>query len=124
MPARSGSRRCVCTVVRSRTPLTLLDAGSPGSLYLAAAVTRLAFYNVTHDDVHGFIGLPAPVAALVWSSALCVTGSRLALAAVLVGAAVAMIAPWRHPRARPAPRLAGLRALAGCVVGLLHFAYP
>ena len=79
-----------------------------GFLYLTSALTRLAFYNVTHDAVRGFIGLPAPVAALMWSSALCFTGSTHALAAVLFGAGAAMIAPWRVPR----PIGAGLLAFA------------
>ena len=61
-------------------------------------MTRLAFFNVSHERVQGFIGLPAPVAALLWSSALCFTNRPIILAGVLAGAGVAMIAPLRIPR--------------------------
>jgi CDP-diacylglycerol---serine O-phosphatidyltransferase len=64
-----------------------------GPAYVACAITRLAFYNVTHGQHAGFIGLPAPVAALIWCTT-AVLDSHLALthAALYVGAA-AMILP-------------------------------
>ena len=42
-----------------------------GGLYLIAAATRLAFYSVEEDNA-GFVGVPAPAAAL-----LCVTSVLL-----------------------------------------------
>ena len=69
-----------------------------GLFYLASALTRLAFYNVTHDAVRGFVGLPVPVAALMWSSTLCFTTKPDVLALVLLATGVAMIAPLRIPR--------------------------
>jgi hypothetical protein len=63
-----------------------------------------------------------PVAALLWSSVLCMTRQPAALALVLLAAAGAMVAPWtiRRPTG---PRLA-VFVLWPLVVGLLHFAYP
>jgi CDP-diacylglycerol---serine O-phosphatidyltransferase len=69
-----------------------------GFFYLTAALTRLAYYNVTHDAVRGFVGIPVPVAALIWSSTLCFTSSPIALALALLATAIAMIAPLRIPR--------------------------
>jgi phosphatidylserine synthase len=39
-------------------------------VYAACAITRLAFYNVAHEETEGFIGLPVPVAALILATAL------------------------------------------------------
>jgi phosphatidylserine synthase len=74
------------------------------AIYACAALTRLAFFNATagipgsdKGDI-GFIGLPAPVAALCWSSAfLAPIDVRLAVA-VAIATAVAMVAPLRIPR--------------------------
>jgi CDP-diacylglycerol--serine O-phosphatidyltransferase len=86
-----------------------------GFLYLFSAVTRLAFYNVTHASVRGFVGLPVPVAALVWSSALCFTSSPTVLATVLVAGAIAMVGPWPIPR----PTGAGLLLFALWPLGVV-----
>jgi CDP-diacylglycerol---serine O-phosphatidyltransferase len=69
-----------------------------GFFYVTSALTRLAFYNVTHEVVPGFVGIPVPIAALIWASTLCFTSSANALASILLIAAVAMIAPLRIPR--------------------------
>src|SRR5688572_31429793 len=42
----------------------LFFAWAAASVYLVAVVTRLAYYNVQKDD-GGFVGVPAPAAALV-----------------------------------------------------------
>jgi CDP-diacylglycerol---serine O-phosphatidyltransferase len=103
-----GVAPVVCTVALAASGAAGALCWAGGFLYLTSAVTRLAFYNVTHDGVDGFIGLPAPVAALVWASALCFTDSSHVLAGVLAGAGVAMVAPWRIPR----PAGAGLLVFA------------
>jgi phosphatidylserine synthase len=117
-----GVAPVICTVIANTGVPSGPALWVAGGLYVASAVTRLAFYNATHMTTPGFIGLPVPVAALVWSSALCVTRQPLALAAVLVVAAAAMVAPWRIAR----PTGAGLAAfvLWPVFVGLVHFAYP
>lgn len=76
--------------------------------FAACAVTRLAFYNVTHESAHGFVGLPVPVAALIWSSVLLLDPGRTAAAFVMLATAAAMVAPLRLPR----PTGAGLAAFA------------
>ena len=74
--------------------------------YAACAMTRLAFYNVTHETAQGFIGLPAPVAALVLATALIFDPGMVTSAAVFVTAAAAMVLPLPVPR----PRGLGLAA--------------
>jgi CDP-diacylglycerol--serine O-phosphatidyltransferase len=71
-----------------------------GSLYSAGAITRLAFFNVNAHAAtpHEFIGIPVPVAALIWSSLLLVHPSTFATVAVLLACAMAMIAPLRISR--------------------------
>jgi len=88
--------------------LLLTDASSPLSrgllwtaacVYAAAAITRLAFFNVKAADPQvGFIGIPVPVAALLWSTALLTHPSTVASAAVIAVAAAGMIAPIRIRR--------------------------
>jgi phosphatidylserine synthase len=66
--------------------------------YTACALTRLGFYNVTEACTRGFIGLPTPVAALLWSSIFLFSpGPALGVSCAL-STAVAMIAPLRIPR--------------------------
>jgi len=66
--------------------------------FAAAAITRLAFYNVTQDIAHGFIGLPVPVAALIWSSVLLMGPGAGVTMLVMLATAAAMVAPVRVPR--------------------------
>ena len=93
-----GVAPVVCTAALAGAPPAIAWCWGTGCLYLGAAVTRLAFFNVSHERVQGFIGLPVPVAALLWSSVLCFTNRPIALAGVLAAAGVAMIAPVRIPR--------------------------
>lgn len=87
-------------------------------LYCLAAITRLGYYNLTHGYGPWFVGLPAPICALVISTSLLWSPRPLATAAILVGCAVAMVAPIRVPRPRPA----GLAAWVGwaMLVLVLH----
>ena len=97
-------------------PLTI---AADAAVYAACGVTRLAAYNVTEDN-SGFIGVPMPVAALVWSSLLLVS-NQAALSAwpfLLLGAA--MVLPVRIPR--PAGARFALFAVWPLAVTLVHAA--
>jgi CDP-diacylglycerol--serine O-phosphatidyltransferase len=89
---------CAMFLMSDATPMlrTLWPAASLA--YVVCALTRLGFYNISHERGAGFVGLPSPAAALIWASAfvLGVTATAAALLAVLVGAA--MIAPIHVPR--------------------------
>jgi CDP-diacylglycerol--serine O-phosphatidyltransferase len=76
--------------------------------FAAGAITRLGYYNVRSGRTPGFIGLPVPVAALIWSSVLLMRPSPGAMAIVFATTAVAMIAPV--PIGRPSGT--GLAAFA------------
>jgi phosphatidylserine synthase len=69
-------------------------------VYAACAITRLASYNV--DAIAGrstgFIGVPAPVAALIWSSALLVHPSAAATTILIAITAASMVLPLRLPK--------------------------
>jgi phosphatidylserine synthase len=67
-------------------------------VFVACAISRLAFFNVTHAHTSGFIGLPAPVAALLWSTVLLLHPGVTASALVFAVAAAAMVLPLRVPR--------------------------
>ena len=67
--------------------------------FVAAAVSRLAYYNVCHDE-SGFVGLPAPVGALVWASCLLADPGPVASAVVFFLIAAAMVLPLVIPRPR------------------------
>ena len=68
--------------------------------YAACAITRLAFYNVTHEQTEGFIGLPAPVAALVLATALVFDPGLATSVALFTTTAAAMVLPLPIPRPR------------------------
>lgn len=86
--------------------------------YAACAITRLAFYNVTHEHIDGFIGLPVPVAALICSTALLLNPRGDAATALFAINAAAMVLPVPIPR----PRGAGLAAFAAwpVIVSVAH----
>jgi CDP-diacylglycerol--serine O-phosphatidyltransferase len=67
-------------------------------VYVACALTRLGFYNISQAETGGFVGLPTPVAALFWSTMFLLNTGPVALALVSVTTAVAMIAPLRIER--------------------------
>ena len=74
--------------------------------YAACAITRLAFYNVTHEQTEGFIGLPVPVAALILTTALAFSPGIATSVALFITTAAAMVLPLPIPR----PRGIGLAA--------------
>ena len=84
-------------------------------LYALAAITRLGYYNLTHENGPWFVGLPAPFCALVVSTSLLWSPHALASALIMVCCAVGMVAPVRVPR----PRKAGLAAFVGWALTLV-----
>jgi len=76
------------------------------SAYAAGIITRLAFFNVTHEERAGFVGVPAPVAALILATALLLDPSGRLTTPLLVATAAATVLPIPIPR----PRGAGLAA--------------
>ena len=87
-------------------------------LYALAAITRLGYYNLTHDNGPWFVGLPAPFCALVISTSLLWSPHALTAALILGCCAVAMVSPVRLPR----PRALGLAVFVGwaLVLVVLH----
>ena len=63
--------------------------------YTGCALTRLAFYNVVNadTDTRGFIGLPTPVAALIWSTMMLMPLDGRVATLTAVTTAFAMVAP-------------------------------
>jgi phosphatidylserine synthase len=84
-------------------------------LYALAAITRLGYYNLTHNNGPWFVGLPAPFCALVISTSLLWSLHPLASELILACCAVAMVVPVRLPR----PRALGLAAFVGWALVLV-----
>lgn len=99
-------------------PLAAAAWWGVGCLFTLAAVTRLGYYNITHDQRPWFVGLPTPVSSLIVATALIATPGMWVAALVLAGCAVAMVAPLRIPR----PRGLGLAAFAAwaLVLAIVH----
>jgi phosphatidylserine synthase len=91
-------------------------------VYAACAITRLASYNVAAlaESSTAFIGVPVPVAALIWSSALLVHPSAAATTILIVITAAAMVAPLRIPK--PTGIGLGLFVMWPLAVAALHAA--
>jgi phosphatidylserine synthase len=108
----------VIVLASDSTPLTrgaILAWWGCAFLYSLAAITRLGYYNLKHGDGPWFVGMPAPLCALVISTSLLSSPRPLAAALILLGCAVAMIAPIRVPR----PRSAGFAAWVGWAILVL-----
>jgi archaetidylserine synthase len=95
-----GAAPPICLSVLSRPPEGMLAVAWWAACFVhgACAITRLGFFNISHDRYDGFIGLPAPVAALVLASGLLGPTPPAVSIVLLLAAAAAMIAPWRVPR--------------------------
>ena len=89
-------------------------------VHAACAVTRLASFNVEAKagNLGGFVGIPVPLAALIWSTALLVQPSAAVTLWVILVTAAAMVVPIRSPR----PTGAGLAVfvLWPVAVAILH----
>ena len=75
--------------------------------YVLAAATRLSFYNAEEDDA-GFVGVPTPVAALIWATYLLVATPPWIVPALFIVVGAAMVLPLTIPR----PRRLALAAFA------------
>ena len=106
----------------------LLDVG-PGVMgwalwgaafvHAACAITRLAAYNVdAAESRNAFIGIPVPLSALIWATALLGQPSAAVTIGVILATAAAMVLPLRIPR----PTGAGLVVfvLWPLAVAILH----
>ena len=82
--------------------------------YIACTVTRLGFYNLA-DDAEGFVGVPAPAAALLWSSLQLAAPVPSLEATLFLLAGILMVAPIKIPR----PQGAGLALFVLWPLGLL-----
>jgi len=87
-------------------------------VHAACAITRLAAFNVDGTDKGEFVGIPVPLSALIWATALLVQPTAAVTTGVILATAAAMITPMRVPR----PTGAGLAvfALWPLVVAVLH----
>jgi CDP-diacylglycerol--serine O-phosphatidyltransferase len=105
-----GIAPCLCMALLAPRGPVWVEAGwwIAAFTFAACAITRLAFYNVTQEEAHGFIGLPVPVAALIWSSVLLTSPGAGVATLVMLATAAAMVAPLRVPR----PTGAGLALFA------------
>ena len=83
-------------------------------VYVIASLTRLSYFNVAGDDDR-FVGLPAPAAGLIWSTALIWPTSAVVVSVLFVVCAAMMVAPVAFAR----PRGAGLALFALWAVGLV-----
>ena len=99
--------------VNSPAGWNVLPWGLVAVLYVAAVVTRLAFFNLACEDTV-FTGLPAPAAALICAAALAVPCPAWIRWWPLAAGAAAMVAPVRLPR----PGLLGSLAFAASAVGV------
>lgn len=71
-----------------------------GFVFAACAITRLAHFNLHQEAGRGFVGVPVPVAALLWVTALLFSRDAAVTAAIMVAAAALMILPVPIPRPR------------------------
>ncbi|MCS6902259.1 MAG: CDP-alcohol phosphatidyltransferase family protein [Myxococcales bacterium] len=87
--------------------------------YTLAAVTRLAYFNLSLDDEEGktgFVGVPTTFLGLLWTLLLLVPpGPWLALICLVLGGA-AMVAPFKIGRPGFAARLGMFLAAVGACV--------
>jgi len=107
-----GIAPVVCAALASQsnlwTPLLAVLWWTSAAGYAACAITRLAFFNLTHEESPGFVGLPVPVAALLWATALLFAPGPAASIALFATTAAAMVLPLPIPR----PSGIGLAAFA------------
>lgn len=87
-------------------------------VYVLSTVTRLAAYNLQAVEDSDFIGLPAPVAGLVWTVYLLVEPSWVGAIITALLCGVAMLWPIRIPR----PTGIGLYAFmfSALVLAIVH----
>jgi phosphatidylserine synthase len=97
-----GIAPVVCSIClwRESGPLLQTAVVIAGFVYAACAITRLAFFNVSALEAPAadFVGLPVPVAALIWSTILLARPPAAAAMLAMTACSIAMVAPIRIPR--------------------------
>lgn len=84
--------------------------------YVLAAATRLSSFNAEEDEA-GFVGVPTPVAALIWATYLLVATLPWLVAALFVVVGAAMVSPLAIPRPRR-PALAAFALWPAALIAL------
>lgn len=99
-------------------PFTSLLLWGGAFAWVLAAMTRLGYYNIAPEAGERFVGVPAPVAALVAATALLWPIGWMAAMTVMLLGAVAMVLPVSMARPR-GPALLPFAAWA-LLVALRH----
>jgi phosphatidylserine synthase len=90
---------CAILLAGTSAPAARATLWISAFVYVACAITRLAFFNIHSAGAQtGFVGIPVPVAALTWASALLTHPSAVASASIIAVAAIAMVVPLRIAR--------------------------
>jgi CDP-diacylglycerol--serine O-phosphatidyltransferase len=108
---------CSALLLSDGLDMTTTSLWGAAFVHAACAVTRLASFNVDASQGNpaghvspppaspkprsgegGFIGIPVPLAALLWSTALLVQPSAAVTVGLLLATAAAMVLPLRVPR--------------------------
>jgi CDP-diacylglycerol--serine O-phosphatidyltransferase len=98
---------CMAALMPSApTPIVEITWWATAFVYAACAITRLGFYHLPGTSAATFVGVPAPVAALLWSSALLFAPGWTASAGIFATIGISMVVPL------PIPRPAGIRMAA------------
>jgi CDP-diacylglycerol--serine O-phosphatidyltransferase len=113
---------CSALLLRQGMDLTGRALWAAAFVHAACAVTRLASYNVdaAADEPGGFIGIPVPLAALIWSTVLLLQPSAPTTLVLILATAAAMVTPMRIPR--PAGAGLALFVLWPLAVAVCHLA--
>jgi CDP-diacylglycerol--serine O-phosphatidyltransferase len=111
---------CAALLLNAGTDAAGLTLWGAAFAHAACGITRLASFNVNAMDEPStqFIGVPVPLAALIWATAMLVQPAAAVTIGVILATAAAMVLPIRIPR----PTGAGL-VLFTCwpiAVGILH----
>lgn len=111
---------CAALLLNAGTDAAGLTLWGAAFTHAACGITRLASFNVNAMDgpSDAFIGIPVPLAALIWATAVLVQPAAAVTIGVILATAAAMVLPIRIPR----PTGAGL-VLFTCwplAVAILH----
>jgi phosphatidylserine synthase len=100
---------CSALLFREGTDTMSTALWTVAFVHAACGVTRLASFNVDaatsglgppkpRSGEGGFVGIPVPLAALIWTTALLVQPSAAVTVGLLLATAAAMVLPLRVPR--------------------------
>ena len=110
---------CAALLLNAGTDAAGLILWGAAFTHAACGITRLASYNVNAmSEPSSFVGIPVPLAALIWATAVLVQPAAAVTIGLILATAAAMVLPIRIPR----PTGAGL-ALFTCwpvAVAILH----